>query len=303
MSIPVPVDGTVAERLRVVRNHLAPAELAVANVLIENYPTGGLVPIVQLAASAEVSAPTVLRLVGKLGFDGYGEFHEALRSEIHARIFSPVDAYPASTKSVAVETPIARAQAAYYECIRSTFSHLETRELKSAVAALAKVNRPVHVLGGRISSILAMHLATYLSMLRRNVLHVTSDEAGRIAGLIDLGPKSVVVLFDFRHYQQTSLDWGMEAAKRGAHLVLVTDQFLSPLASRATSLLTSSTKGLEPFDSMVGGFALTELVISEVARALGSPARKRLAEFLALQQAGEKGTPRMTAVQKGIREK
>jgi DNA-binding MurR/RpiR family transcriptional regulator len=302
VSIPVPADGTVAERLRVVRNHLAPAELAVANVLIENYPTGGLVPIVQLAASAEVSAPTVLRLVGKLGFNGYGEFHEALRSEIQARIFSPVDAYPASTKTAA-ETPIARAQAAYYECIRSTFSHLDPRELKSAVSALANVNRPVYVLGGRISSILAMHLATYLSMLRQNVLHVTSDEAGRIAGLIDLGPKSVVVLFDFRHYQQTSLDWGMEAAKRGAYLVLVTDQYLSPLASRATSLLTSSTKGLEPFDSMAGGFALTEVVISEVARALGSPARKRLADFLALQQAGEKGTPRLTAVQKGIREK
>jgi len=302
VSIPVPANGTVAERIRVVRNHLAPAELAVANVLILNYPTGGLVPIVQLAASAEVSAPTVLRLVSKLGFDGYGEFHEALLSEINARIFSPVDAYPAFT-GIAAETPVARAQAAYYECIRSTFSHLAPRELKSAVSALASVTRPVHVLGGRISSILAMHLATYLSMLRRNVLHVTSDEAGRIAGLIDLGPKSVVVVFDFRHYQQTSLDWGTEAAKRGAHLVLVTDQYLSPLASLATSLLTSSTKGLEPFDSMAGGFALTELVISEVARALGSPARKRLADFLVLQQAAEKATPRMTAVQKGIREK
>jgi hypothetical protein len=48
---------------------------------------------------------------------------------------------------------------------------------------------------------------------------------------------------------------------------------------------------------------MISIAVVSMARALGSPARKRLADFLALQQAGEKGTPRMTAVQKGIREK
>jgi hypothetical protein len=46
--------GTVAERIRAVRNELASAELAVANRLIGRYPTAGLVPIVQLAAAANV---------------------------------------------------------------------------------------------------------------------------------------------------------------------------------------------------------------------------------------------------------
>ena len=158
-------------------------------------------------------------------------------------------------------------------------------------------------MGGRISAILATQLATYLSMLRKDVTHIASDGTERISALVDLKPRTVVVLFDFRHYQQSTLDWGLEAAKRRAHLILVTDQFLSPLASHATTLLTSSTKGLEPFDSMAGGFVLTELLISEVARALGSPARKRLGEFLALQQADEQGSPGMTPIQKGLREK
>lgn len=303
MSPPLPHDGTVAERIRVVRNHLAPAELSVAKVILGNYPTGGLVPIVQLASAAEVSAPTVLRLVGKLGFDGYGAFQETLRAEIHQRIFSPVDAYPDATRQPGTETPASRALAAYVECIRSTFSHIDARELKAAVSALADVSRPVLVMGGRISTILAMQLATYLSMLRNEVTHVAPDGTARVSALVDLKPRTVVVLFDFRHYQQSTLDWSLEAAKRRAHLILVTDQFLSPLASHATTLLTSSTKGLEPFDSMAGGFVLTELLISEVARALGKPARKRLGEFLALQQADERGSPGMTPIQKGLREK
>jgi DNA-binding MurR/RpiR family transcriptional regulator len=303
LNLPLPQDGTVAERIRVVRNHLAPAEFAVANAIIENYPTGGLVPIVQLSANAHVSAPTVLRLIDKLGFNGYGEFHKALRAEIQQRIFSPVDTYPVLNRNSAAEAPTGKAQAAYYECVRSTFSHLDPRELKSVVSALADVDRPVFVMGGRISFILALHLATYLSMLRRDVTHIALDGISRVHGMIELGPKSVAVIFDFRHYQQSVVDWGIQAAKRRAHIVLFTDQYLSPLASRATSLLTSSTKGLNPFDSMVGAFAVIELVISEVARSLGGAAKKRLSDFLALQQADESASPGMTAVQKGLREK
>ena len=304
MTIPVPSHGTVAERIRVVRNHLAPSELAVASAIIEGYPTSGLVPIAQIAAEAQVSGPTVLRLVNKLGFDGYAEFHAALRAEIQERIFSPVDAYPSSKRGGNGSTAAAKALAAYQECIRSTFTHLDAAELKSAVSALSDPKRPIYLMGGRVSSILASHVATYLSQLRRNVTQITSDGFGRNASMLDLDPKSVVVLFDYRHYQESTVSWGIEATKRRAHLILFTDQYLSPLAQHATSLLTCSTKGLDPFDSLVGAFALIELVIAEVARSMGAPARKRLADLLALQQREEQQASRgMTPLQKGQQER
>jgi DNA-binding MurR/RpiR family transcriptional regulator len=287
-DILIPERGTVAERIRVLRNHLAPAELAVANVLVESYPMAGLVPVMQLAAAAGVSAPTVLRFVGKLGFKGYGAFHKALRAEVQARIFSPVDVYPGTTGGgVGMETTLAQAQTAFLENIRSTFAHLDPRELASAVAALADVARPVLALGGRFSSVLATQLAGYLSMLRGGVHHAAPNSGARIAAMVDAGPETVAVVFDYRRYQQTSVDWGIEAAARGAYLIVITDQYLSPLAPHANSLLTTSTSALDPFDSMTGGFALTELLISEVARTLGTPARKRLSVFEKLQQEEE----------------
>jgi DNA-binding MurR/RpiR family transcriptional regulator len=283
---PIPA-ATVAERIRALRNELTPAELAVANRLLADYPMAGLIPIVQLAANAEVSAPTVTRLVSKLGFSGYGAFHKALRAEVQARIFSPLDVYPGGTddKKGAVQT---RAKTAYLDCINATFMHLDTRDLESAVAVLANAARPVHVLGGRFSNVLATQLVAYLSMLRPGISHVGSNSGGRIAGIVDVGPQTVAVVYDFRRYQQTSIEWGLAAVARGAHLVVITDQFLSPLAPHATSLLTTSTAGLGPFDSMTGGFALTELLISEVARKLGASARKRLTEFERLQVEEEK---------------
>lgn len=281
-SDPAHPSGTVAERIRAVRNQLAPAELAVATVLLARYPMAGLVPIVQLAASADVSAPTVTRLVGKLGFNGYGAFHKALRAEVQDRIFSPVDVYPAAAGGIDDSAP-ARARTAYLDGINGTFLNLNPRDLGGAVAALADPTRPAFVLGGRFSTVLAAKLAAYLSMLRPGVTHVAAHSGGRIAGIVDVGADAVAMVYDFRRYQQASVDWGLAAAARGAHLVVVTDQYLSPLAPHATSLLTTSTTGLGPFDSMTGAFALTELLVSEVARLIGEPARLRLAEFEKLQ--------------------
>lgn len=274
--------GTVAERIRAVRNQLAPAELAVATILLARYPMAGLVPIVQLAASANVSAPTVTRLTGKLGFSGYGALHKALRAEVQDRIFSPVDVYPDAAGGLDDSAP-ARARAAYLDSINGTFLNLNVRDLSDAVAALADSARPAFILGGRYSTVLAAKLAAYLSMLRPRVSHVGAHSGGRIAGIVDVGVDAVAVVYDFRRYQQTSIDWGLAASARGAHLVVVTDQYLSPLAPHATSLLTTSTTGLGPFDSMTGAFALTELLVSEVARRIGEPARQRLADFETLQ--------------------
>jgi DNA-binding MurR/RpiR family transcriptional regulator len=287
--------ATVAERIRALRNELTPAELAVANRLLASYPMAGLVPIVQLAANAEVSAPTVTRLVSKLGFSGYGAFHKALRAEVQARIFSPLDVYPGSVGDDNKGAVQSRAKAAYLDCINATFMHLDSRDLDSAVAVLADPARPVHVLGGRFSTVLATQLVAYISMLRPGASQVGSNSGGRIAGIVDVGPKSVAVVYDFRRYQQTSIEWGLAAVARGAHLVVITDQFLSPLAPHATSLLTTSTAGLGPFDSMTGGFALTELLISEVARKLGSSAKKRLTEFERLQVEEERARGGSTA--------
>ena len=66
------------------------AERQLANALLEDYPLSGLVSITAVAQSAGVSAPTVVRMVQKLGFEGFGEFQEALRVELSARISDPI---------------------------------------------------------------------------------------------------------------------------------------------------------------------------------------------------------------------
>ena len=80
------VSGTIAERLQTKVDSLTRAERQLADTIMENYPVSGLGSIIAVAEKADVSTPTVARLVQKLGFSGFPEFQKQLRKELEATI-------------------------------------------------------------------------------------------------------------------------------------------------------------------------------------------------------------------------
>lgn len=275
MIIP-PVTG-ISERVRRVRNELAPAEARVVEALLRDYPLTGLGSVGDLAAAAGVSAPTVLRLVAKLGFGGYPEFREHLRGEVAARLFSPVEAYPRAVDRA--DDLLATAERRYAESVHATFRGLDPGEVDRAVAALCELDAAVLVAGGRFSGVLATHLAAYLQILRPGVDEVPPEPGRRARALLSVDAATVLVVFDYRRHQPDTVEFGRHARARGARVVLVCDPFLSPLAPDADVLLTTSVVGPLPFDSAAGGLMVVEMLIGAVAERLGTSARERLTDF------------------------
>ena len=58
--------------------------------LLRQYPVAGLETVARLADAAETSGPTVLRLVTRLGFDGFALFQQALLGDVADRTASPL---------------------------------------------------------------------------------------------------------------------------------------------------------------------------------------------------------------------
>jgi DNA-binding MurR/RpiR family transcriptional regulator len=268
------VAPTVVERVRRARNEIAPAEQRVVDTLLTDYPVAGLGSVAELAAAAGVSAPTVLRLLAKLGFAGYPGFREQLRTEVAARLFSSSAVYPATA-----EHPLGRAERAYTEAVRATFRDLDVDEVERAVGVLADPQRQVLASGGRFSDTLATHLAWYLQTLRPGVEHVPPEGGHRSRALLSVGPQTVLVVFDFRAYQPNTVDFAHLVADRGATVLLVCDRALSPIAHSADVVLPVAVDGPPPFDSMVGGLMIAETLIAGVAGRLGDTARNRLGDF------------------------
>jgi DNA-binding MurR/RpiR family transcriptional regulator len=268
------VARTVVERIRRARNEIAPAEQRVVDTLLADYPVAGLGSVAELAAAAGVSAPTVLRLLAKLGFAGYPGFREQLRTEVAARLFSTSAVYPA-----AAEHPLGHAERAYADAVRATFRDLNSTEVDRAVDVLADPQRHILASGGRFSDTLALHLAWYLQTLRPDVEHVPPEGGHRLRTLLSVGAQTVLVVFDFRAYQPDTVDFAHLVADRGATVLLICDRSLSPIAPAADVVLPVAVDGPAPFDSMVGGLMVVETLLSAVASRLGDTARDRLADF------------------------
>jgi DNA-binding MurR/RpiR family transcriptional regulator len=272
---------TVAERLRLRLGELTHAERKVARALMADYPVGGLDPVAKLAAAAGVSAPTVVRLVAKLGFDGYAEFQQSLKSEVSVRLSSPLQMH-AERPETDREGALPRAERLLCDGIRSSFARLPPGEFEQAVRLLADPHRSVTLIGGRFSTMLAEYLAAHLRILRSRVQVLSAAGPDRVSSMLDVGRRDVLVAFDYRRYQHDTVRLAMTAKDQGATLVAFTDPYLSPLAARADVILTSSVASPSPFDALTPAVALVEAMITALVDRLGDAPRSRMARYDAL---------------------
>lgn len=273
---------TVAELIRSARRQLTPAELRVAQTLMSDYPAAGLQSVAALAANAGVSGPTVVRLVAKLGFAGYAELQSQLRAELSARNAGPVQRYPAVDESAQASPLLRRFERSVTAAVRDSLVGIDPVEFDAAVTLLADTARPVHVTGGRVSSVHARYLTHSLSLLRPDVRFVAGERVARAATLLDVTPESVIVVFDYRRYDDEAVDFGRGAAAAGAAVIVLTDTYLSPLASSAAVLLTSSVDGPAPFITLTPALAIVEALVLGAVERSGTPLRRRLERFDAL---------------------
>ena len=270
---------TVAERVQVAQ--LTPAERKVVRVLLADYPIRGLEPVAKLAADAGVSAPTVLRLVSKLDFDSYAAFQQALKSEVSARLSSPLSMHAVPDQPDApTESALTRSQRILCDGIAASFASLPKAEFEHAVRMLSDSRRGITLIGGRFSSMLAEYLAAHLRILRPNVRVVAA--ADRISSMLDIGRGDVLVAFDYRRYQHDTVRLAMIAKRQGATLITFTDPYLSPLAAHADVILTTSVASPSPFDALTAAVALVETVIAALVDQLGATPRERMARYDAL---------------------
>jgi DNA-binding MurR/RpiR family transcriptional regulator len=254
---------------------LTPSERRVARALLAAYPVAGLESLSQLATQAGVTAPTVLRFVRKLGYEGFPDFQKALRQEVHERMTSPLSLYRTQATAPGDEL-LGQSLRTFQAALEKTFRSVPESECRAVVRLLSDERRRVFLTGGRFSQLLAHYLYGQLKMLRPGCVLVGATFDPRTHSLADIGRGDVVCVFDYRRYQEDTVVFARAAAALGATVVAFTDPWLSPIAEVADHVLTAYPDSPSPFDSMLGGFALTETVLAGVVARLGEHGRRRV---------------------------
>ena len=242
--------AVVADLVRQRQPELSPAERKLARVLLATYPIAGLESVARFAERAGVSAPSVTRFIGKLGFRGYPDFQEALRLEVQARLSSPLARYHAEQPAPGTGSLVSSSLSVARNNLAATHDLLSHHDVDEVVAVLSDIKRRVLVLGGRVSGSVARYLAGQLHLLRPGVSLVESEKTAAAQQLIDMRKADVLVVFDYRRYQADTIESARLASAQGVDVVLFTDPWLSPVSAFARQVLVTSVETEGPFDSL-----------------------------------------------------
>ncbi len=260
---------TIVERLREGLAALPLTERRVAHKLLADYPIAGLQSASDLARATGVSAPTVLRLVTRLGFGAYPDFQRRLREELTAQLSSPLAKEAGATPDQASRSTdgyIEHFARAVTENLAETFANLASAEIEQVVALLADRRQRVHLVGGRFTDSLACYLSVQMRLLRPGVHHLAHQEANWHDQLLDIGRRDVLLIYDIRRYQPSLFKLADAAVRRGACVLLITDQWLSPIARVARHVLPARVAVPSIWDSNAALMAISEVLLAGITQ-------------------------------------
>lgn len=270
---------TIAEMLRGRFDDLTRAERQLADIILENYPVSGLGSITTIAENAQVSTPTVARMVQKLGFKGFPEFQSTLRQELEAKISNPIAKRDTWVERAPDRHVLNRFTEAVIGNIEKSLAQIDPATFDATAALLADTSKRVFVVGGRITRVLSDYLFLHLQVIREGVTHVEAISNAWPHYLLDVEEGDAVVVFDMRRYETSTLRLAEMAHERGARIVLFTDQWQSPVHRYAEHSFAGRIEVPSAWDSTITLMLLTETLIAAVQEANWQETRRRMEDL------------------------
>jgi len=267
---------TIAEMMQARFETLTRAERQLTNSLLDNYPVSGLASITAIAQSAQVSTPTVVRMVQKLGFGGFAEFQARLRDELEARISNPISKHDLWASDAPDTHMLNRFADAVMQNLRQTLGQIDPADFDAICTALADRQQKVYVTGGRITRSIAEYLFTHLQMLRGGVTFLSAGDSTWPHHLLDLAQGDIFVMFDMRRYENALVRSAELAAARGATIVLFTDQWGSPATKHARYRINCRIEAPSAWDSAAAMLVIVESLIAQVQQLTWDGSRARM---------------------------
>ena len=262
----------VAERIRAAGNELTAAERRVAEVILARPQAVGFGTVADLASAAGAGAATVVRLAGKLGFDGYTDLQSSVQRDLLHQLRPAAE----RIRDEIGDGTMARHLATELGNVQATLDDVDGEALATLVARLCDLEAAVVVLSGDASDGVARQFTEELAVLRPAVARLGGNEVAVRRDISLLARSATLVVIDVRRYDRWVLDTVATARERGMWIAALTDSYFSPIAGNADCTFVLSAGSVGPFDSHVGTLALLNLVVTEVASRLRSSATSRL---------------------------
>ena len=250
----------------------------IGEYILTNSDKAAFMTASKLGRLSGVSESTVVRFASELGYDGYPSMQRALQEMIRSRLTS-TQRIQAADDQFGGQDVLAAVIQSDMEKLRQVAAEADRAEFGKAVDLILGA-RHVYILGTRSSYFVAGYLNFYLHLLTGNVTLVQSNAAGEIfEQLLRIGPGDVMVAISFPRYSKVTMNTVQFAQDRGATIVAITDNELSPVYQMAEAALLAPSEMISFVDSMVAPLSLINALLIAVGRRMGTDVSRTFADL------------------------
>ena len=250
----------------------------IAGYILENYDKAAFMTASKLGKLVGVSESTVVRFASELGYDGYPSMQRALQEIIRSRLTSTQRIQAAGDLfdhqdllGAVLQSDIDKLREIVGEADRTEFDNVVERIMRA---------RHIYILGVRSSSFVAGYLNFYMHLLCENVTLVQSNAAGEIfEQLFRIGPEDVMIAISFPRYSKVTMNTVKFARDRGASIIAITDNELSPVHQMSDAALLAPCEMISFVDSMVAPLSLINALLVALSHRMGTDVSTTFAEL------------------------
>ena len=250
----------------------------IASYILENYDKAAFMTASKLGQLVGVSESTVVRFASELGYDGYPSMQRALQEMIRTRLTS-TQRIQAADQMFENQDVVSAVLQSDMEKLREVVDGAD-REAFDRVVDILLGAKNIYILGVRSSTYLAGYLNFYMHLLTENVKLVQTNAAGEIfEQIFRIGPGDVMVAISFPRYSKVTMNTVQFAQDRGATIVGITDNELSPVYQMADASLLAPSEMISFVDSMVAPLSLINALLVALAVRKGTDVSKTFGEL------------------------
>lgn len=249
----------------------------IAAYIMVNYDRAAYMTATRLGKVVGVSESTVVRFAIELGFTGYPELQEAIRTFAKRKLTS-LQRITIGDERISKEDVLSAVMESDMANLKSTLTGICVDTFDKIVAKLLKA-RTIYIIGVRSSSSLSSFLYFYFSLMFPNVKLINTNTGEVIEQLLWIDKDDVIIGISFPRYSKRTVDAMRFASIKKATCVAITDSEESPIAMFADEVLVAKNDITSFVDSLVAPMSIINALIVAVGRAKDEEISKTFEEL------------------------
>jgi DNA-binding MurR/RpiR family transcriptional regulator len=269
------------DKIRKIYNNMTKRQKMIAKHMMDFPKDVALQTAKQIGKTCGASETTVIRLCYTLGYSGYSELQKEIQTSLIEDTTSatnPLDNFRDMSHTLKDTNLIQYVMEQDNAYVKATLEDIDFKQYHTAVQKLIEADNRI-VIGFRSSYGPASWLMFALNIVIGNTTQYRGEieDANYLLSKVD--ENTVVVAISFPRYVQETFSFVKAAKKKGACIVAITDDRLSPVGQYADFLFRVIAPAPIPLKGITPTFSLLNLIVTSIAATSNPKVQNHMAGY------------------------